>query len=255
MAQPNSRQSLIDHCLRRLGAPVIEINVDPDQIEDCVDDAIQFFQEFHSDATRRTFFKHVITSTDVANEWIPVDSSIHYVTCMLPFNANSIGGSGASPFNSLQYQIAISDLWHSGSTFFGDLQYYEQLGQYLSTLDIILTGRPITEYQRHGDRMYIFGEWWNSQLKEGDTVVIEAYVTIDPNSQTSIYNDIFIKNYTTALIKQRWGTNMSKFEGMQLPGGVTISGERILNEALAEIERLEEKVRDEYEAPPSFFIG
>lgn len=255
MATPNSRSTLVDFCLRRLGYPVLNINVDTTQTDDCVDDAIQFFQEYHQDATRRTFFKHVITSTDVTNEWIPVDSTIHFVKSLLPVGASSIGGSGSHPFNSLQYQIAISDLWNSGSTFFGDMQYYAQLGQYLSTLDMMLTGQTITEYQRHGDRMYIFGEWWNSQLKVGDTVVIEAYVTIDPDTYTSIYNDMFIKNYTTALIKQRWGQNMSKFEGMQLPGGVTLSGERILAEASAEIERLEDKMRAEYEPGPDFFVG
>lgn len=253
MATPTSRQTLTDYCLRRLGAPVIEINVDPDQIEDCIDDAIQFYQEFHQDATRRTFFKHAVTAVDVTNEWIPLDSSIHYVKTILPINSSSIGG-GAGPW-SLKYQIAINDLWNSGSTFFGDLTYYEQIGQYLNTLDMVLTGTPITEYQRKGDRLYIFGEWWDQEIKAGDYIVVEAYVTIDPETETSIYNDIFIKAYTTALIKHRWGQNMSKFEGMQLPGGVTISGERILNEAFSEIERLEEKMRLEYEPMPDFFVG
>lgn len=252
MASPNSRTTLIDHCKRRLGYPVIEVNVDFDQIEDCVDDAIQFFQEYHSDATYKTYLKHVITDSDVTNQWIPISSDVHFIKSILPYNMSSIGaGSG---WFSVKYQIALSDLQNAG-TFFSDLQYYEQLGQYMSTLDMVLTGTPITEYQRYGNRLHIFGEWWDSELKVGDYVVIEAYVTIDPTSQTSIYNNMFIKNYTTALIKQRWGTVMSKFEGVQLPGGVTLSGERILSEANAEIERLEEKIRLEYEVPPEFFVG
>lgn len=252
MAVPNSRQNLIDHCLRRLGAPVLEINVDPDQLEDCVDDAIQLFQEYNSDATYRTFLKHVITSTDVANEYITLSSDVHFVKQILPFGGSSI--SNGSGMFSVKYQIAMSDL-HNGSTFFSNMQYYQQLGQYLSTLDITLTGTPITEYQRKGNRLYIFGEWWDNELTVGDYIVYEAYVTIDPETQTSVYNDMFIKNYTTALIKQRWGQNMSKFENMQLPGGVTISGTRMLDEATAELERLETKMRIEYEPMPDFFVG
>lgn len=252
MAAPNSRQSLIDYCLRRLGAPVIEINVDPDQVEDCIDDAIQFYQEFHSDATYRTFLKHQITSTDVANEYITLSSDVHYIVQLLPFNTSTIGG-GSGPW-SLKYQIAVSDLYNSNG-FYADLKYYEQMGQYLNTLDMVLTGTPITEYQRKGNRLHIYGEWWDNELKVGDYIVIECFVTIDPDVQVSIYNDKFLKAYTTALIKQRWGQNMSKFEGMQLPGGVTISGERILNEAASEIEQLEEKMRLEYEPMPQFFVG
>jgi hypothetical protein len=235
-----------------LGDPVIEINVDPDQIEDCVDDAIQIFQEFHTDATYRTFVKHQVTATDVTNEYIEVSGNIHTITQLLPFNSSSIGG-GSGPW-SLKYQVAMSDLQHAG-TFFGDLQYYEQLGQYISTLDMILTGRTITEYQRRGNRLHIFGEWWDKEIKEGDWLLVEAYVTIDPNTQTSIYNDRFIKDYTTVLIKERWGQNMSKFEGMQLPGGVMMSGTRLISEALDEKEALYNRMRDEYEPMPSFFVG
>lgn len=252
MAVPASRADLKAFCLRRLGDPVLEINVDDTQVEDCIDDAIQFFQEYHGNSTYRTFLKHQVTSTDVTNEWIPVSSDVHYIRQVLPFSASTIGG-GSGPW-SLKYQIAFNDLAY-GNGFFADLKYFEQLGQHLTTLDMLLTGQAITTYQRHGDRLYIFGEWWDNEIKEGEYIVYEAYVTLDPDTYTSIYNDIFIKNYTTALIKQRWGQNMSKFEGMQLPGGVVLSGERILAEASAEIERLEEKMRLEYEPMPDFFIG
>ena len=252
MASPTSRDTLTEHCLRRLGAPVIEINVDPDQVEDCIDDTIQFYQEFHSDATYRTYLKHTLTADDVANEWIPVSSDVHYVKSLLNYSESNIG-TGSGMF-SLKYQIAMSDL-HNAGTFFGNIQYYYQMGQYLNTLDMILTGTPITEFQRKGNRLHIFGEFWDQELDVGDIVIYECYVVIDPETQTSVYNDIFVKNYTTALIKQRWGQNMSKFEGMQLPGGVTISGERILAEANAEIERLEDKMRLEYEPMPDFFVG
>lgn len=252
MASPTTRAQLIDHCKRRLGMPVIEINVADEQVEDCVDDAIQFFQEFHSDATVKAYIKHQITSTDVTNEYISLSNNVHYVNRVLPFAESSIGG-GSGPW-SLKYQIAMSDLQNGGS-FFTDIQYYAQMSQYLETLDMMLTGAPLIEYQRHGNRLFIFGEWADNELKAGDWIVIEASIFVDPETQTSIYNNKFIKDYTTALIKNRWGQNMSKYEGVQLPGGVVISGERLLNESIAEKEQLEERMRSEYELPVDFYVG
>lgn len=252
MASPNSRATLKEYCLRRLGAPVIEINVDIDQVEDCIDDAIQLFQEFHGDATKRIYLKHQVTATDVTNKWIPITDDVLYVSQLLPFSQSSFGAS--TGMFSVKYQIALNDIANM-QNFIGNLSYYSQIGQYLNTLDMILNGTPQVTFQRHENRLYIFGEWWDEEIKEGDYLVAEVYQTVDPDINTSIYNNIFIKAYTTALIKYRWGSNMSKFEGMQLPGGVIISGERIMSEAAAEIERLEERLRIEYEPMPSFFVG
>jgi len=252
MASPATRTQLKDFCLRRLGEPVIEVNVDRDQIEDCIDDAIQIFQDYHTSATKKIYLKHQITATDVTNEYIPIADDVHNVVRVLPWNSSSIGG-GAS-FMSVKYQMALSDIANL-ATFKGNLAYYEHMGQYLSTLDMILTGQPIVEFSRYEGRMYIFGEWWDTELKAGDYIVLEAYQTIDPETNTGIYNNKFIKNYVTATIKERWGTNMSKFEGVQLPGGVTISGERLLQEAQAEKEKLIEDLRLEYEDPVDFFVG
>lgn len=251
MASPNSRATLKAFCLRRLGAPVIEVNVSPEQIEDCIDDAIQFFQEFHGDATLRTYLKHLVTADDVLNEYIPLSNNIQMVTQLLPFSSTSSGGTGMF---SVQYQMRMNDIQNM-TNFGGGLAYFEQMGGYLSLIDMVLNGTPQVTFQRMENKLYIHGEWWNSQIKVGDYLVAEVYQVVDPSTTTSIYNNIFIKNYTTALIKFRWGQNMSKFEGMQLPGGVTISGERILGEAQAEVERLEEKLRLEYEPGPDFFVG
>jgi hypothetical protein len=247
-----SRPELITHCLRRLGHPVIEVNVSTEQMEDCVDDTIQLYQEFHSDATYRTFLKHQITAADVTNKYVSISSDVLYVTRMLPLAEGSLGAS--SGMFSVRYQIALNDM-ATMQNFIGNIQYYEQLGQYLSTLDMVLNGSPIINFQRKQNRLYIHGEWWDNELSEGDWIVIEAYQIVDPTTHTSIYNDMFVKNYTTSLIKQRWGQNMSKFEGMQLPGGVTISGREMLLEANQELKDLEEKMRLEYEPMPDFFIG
>jgi hypothetical protein len=250
MATPNSRQSLIDFCLRRLGAPVIEINVDDDQIEDKVDDALQMYQEFHSDASYRTYLKHVITQTDKDNGYIPIDSNVLYVSQMFPLNPTF---SSVNLFD-IRYQMMLNSLGDF-MNFAGGMAYYYQMQQYLEFLDMVLSGYPQTTWSRHQDRLYIWGEWSNGDLTVGDYVVAEVYTAVDPDSFSSVYNDMFIKNYTTALIKQQWGMNMSKFEGMQLPGGVTISGRQILDDANTELRELEEKLRLEQELPPDFFVG
>lgn len=250
MAQPNSRQTLIDHCLRRLGDPVIEINVDEDQIEDKVDDTIQLYQEFHSDATYRTYLKHLITQTDVDNGWIPISSQVLYISQLFPINPTF---STVNMFD-VKYQMMLNSMGDF-LNFGGGLSYYIQFEQYLDFMDQLLHGNPQTSWSRHQDRLYIWGEWINDDLRVGDYVVAEIYSAIDPDSFTSVYNDMFVKNYLTALIKQQWGINMSKFEGMQLPGGVTVNARQMLDDANSELEKLEEKLRIEQELPPDFFVG
>ena len=224
MASPNSRQTLINYCLRRLGEPVVEINVDEDQIEDKVDDAIQMYREFHSDATYRTYLKHQITSDDVTNGYIPISSDILYVSHLFPINKTF----GASGMFNIKYQMMLNSM-SDFMNFSGGMSYYYQMSQYLDFVDMILSGTPQTTFSRRQDRLYIWGEWASgiNNIEVGDYLFAEVYQVIDPNSHTSVYNDMFLKNYTTSLIKQQWGLNMSKFEGMQLPGGVTVNGRQI----------------------------
>lgn len=251
MAVPSSRQDLIDYCKRRLGDPVIEINVDDDQIEDRVDEALQYYQEYHDDATVRTYLKHLVTATDVANEYIPISSDILTVTKMFP-----ISSSFNSSFNffDIKYQMMLNDIADM-QNFAGDLAYYEQMQQYLSLLDIKLNGTPQVQFSRHQDRLYVFGDFADGDVKEGEYIIAEIYSVLNPDTHTSIYNDMFLKEYTTALIKQQWGTNLIKFEGVQLPGGVTFNGRQIYDDATTEIERLRERIRLEFEMPVDFFLG
>lgn len=252
MASPNSRQTLIDFCLRRLGEPVIEINVDVDQIEDKVDDALQMYQEFHSDATYRTYLKHQITQADIDNGYIPISSDVLYVSQLFPINPTF---AQVNMFD-IRYQMMLNSMGDF-MNFAGGMSYYYQMQQYLEFLDMLLSGYPRTTWSRHQDRLYIWGEFADglNNIKLDDYVIAEIYTLVDPDSHTSVYNDMFVKNYTTALIKQQWGINMSKFEGMQLPGGVTINGRQILEDANTELKELEEKLRLEQELPPDFFVG
>jgi hypothetical protein len=156
----------------------------------------------------------------------------------------------------IRYQMMLNSMGDF-MNFAGGMSYYYQMQQYLEFIDLILSGYPKTTWSRHQDRLYIWGEWEGGlgDLKEEDYVIAEVYTIVDPDTHTSIYNDMFIKNYTTALIKHQWGANMSKFDGMQLPGGVTVNGRQIMEDATTELKELEEKLRLEQELPPDFFIG
>lgn len=251
MANPNSRATLIDYCKRRLGDPVVEINVDEDQLEDRVDEALQYYQEYHSDATLRTYLKHLVTADDVSNEYISLNSNITYVGKLFPLASNFNQGRN---FFDIKYQMMLNDM-ASLIHFAGDLAYYEQMQQYLSLLDMKLNGHPQVQFSRRENRLYIFGDWADGDIKAGDYLVAEVYQILDPNSTTSIYNDMWLKEYTTALIKQQWGQNLIKFEGMQLPGGVTLNGRQIYDDATGEITQLRETIRLEHELPVDFFVG
>ena len=251
MANPNSRDSLIDYCKRRLGDPVIEINVDEDQLEDRVDEALQYYQEYHSESTLRTYLKHLVTDDDVTNEYIPLSSDITYVSKLFPITSNF---SMSRNFFDIKYQMMLNDVADL-QNFAGDLAYYEQLQQYLSLLDMKLNGTPQIQFSRKQNRLYVFGDFQDKDILAGDYVVAEVYKIINPNTHTSIYNDMWLKEYTTSLIKQQWGANLIKFEGMQLPGGVILNGRQIYDDATGEIERLRETIRLEHEMPPDFFVG
>jgi len=251
MANPSSRQGLIDYCLRQLGDPVVEINVDEDQIEDRVDEAIQYYREYHSDATVRTYLKHLVDADDVTNEYIELDSDIIFVSKLFPLSSNFNSGRN---FFDIKYQMMLNDM-ASLIHFAGDLAYYEQMQQYLSLLDMKLNGHPQVQWSRRQNRLYIFGDFADNDIKAGDYIIAEVYSVIDPETHTSVYNDMWLKEYTTALIKRQWGQNLIKFEGMQLPGGVMLNGRQIYDDANTEIERLRESIRLEHELPVDWFVG
>ena len=251
MANPSSRQGLIDYCLRRLGDPVIEINVDIDQLEDRVDEALQYWQEYHSDATYRTYVSHLVTQTDVDREYIEVSADTLNVTRVFYISSSF---NNSVNFFDIKYQMMLNDIADL-QNFAGDLAYYEQLNQYLSMLDMKLNGYPQVTYSRHMNRLYVHGDFADEDVKAGEYIVYEAYKTVDSSAHTRVWNDLWLKEYTTALIKQQWGANLIKFEGMQLPGGVTLNGRQIFEDSLQEIERLREKIRMDFEMPADFFVG
>jgi hypothetical protein len=249
MAKPNSRENLIEYCLRSLGAPVIEINVDEDQVEDRIDEAIQFYREYHSDAIVRVYRKHQVSTIDIENGFITLPDSLLFVNRIFPFNRTS---SGTDMF-SVDYQIHLNDIYDLQHA--EGLVHYEMTKQYLSLIDRQVNGmQQLATFSRHQNRLYIEGDW-TTRIAAGEYIIVEGYESIDPDTYTDIYNDRFLKKYATALIKRQWGLNLIKFEGMQLPGGVTLNGRQIYDDAVQDIEKIEEEMQLTYEMPPDFFVG
>lgn len=248
MANPNSRQELIDYALRKLGAPVIEVNLDEDQIEDRVDEALQFYQTYHSDAIIRTYLKHQITQTDITNKYIDVANQYTYVRAVFPIGDEN---SSINMFDA-RYQIHLNDLYDMRNG--GSLSFYYQTQSYLSTIQQVLNGNvtPI-RFSRHQDRLHLDIDW--EEMNVGEYIIVDCDAIIDPQTFTQVYNDMWLKRYVTALMKYQWGVNLSKFEGMQLPGGVILNGRAILEDANAEIEKLEEEIRNNFEMPVDFYVG
>lgn len=250
MATPSSRQNLIDYCFRKLGHPVIEINVDDDQVSDRIDDAFQFYQDYHYDAVERVFHKHQITSSNVTNGYIDLTDSITGVIRVLPFTGAD-SSMGDSYMWDIQYQLRLNDMFDLMST---SIIYYHQVKQHLALLDILLAGNKSLKFQRHTNRLYLDMNW-NTDVDVGEYIIVEAYRILDPNTYTDVYNDRFLKRYATALIKRQWGENLKKFEGVQMPGGVTLNGQKIWDEAMQEINDLETEMMNAYTEPPDFFLG
>lgn len=249
MANPTTRQELIDYALRRLGAPVIEINIDEDQLEDRVDDALQFYQEYHSDATMRVYLKHQITADDITNKYISLNDNILNVKRVFPI------GDSQSSINmfSVKYQLHLNDIYDL--SYIGDLMYYEMVQQYVSLLDMKLNGSgEHVRWNRHMNHLHLDVNW-ESDIKEDDYIIVEAMRIVDPSTYSNVYNDMFLKQYVTALIKQQWGANLIKFEGMQLPGGVTLNGRQLFDDATEEIAQIKEQMQSNYEMPVDFYVG
>jgi hypothetical protein len=249
MARPASRQELAEYCLRNLGAPVIEINIDEDQIEDRIDEAIQFYQEYHADAVVRTFIKHQITEETLEDKVIVLPDAVLSVTRVLNLSA---GGDAADMFN-VKYQMFLNDLYGLRNP--SALVNYEITKQYLSLIELTLTGasQQVT-YTRHKNELTIQDDW-HKYLSVGEYIIIECYMTVDPQAYPEVYNDMALKRYTTALFKRQWGANLIKFEGLQLPGGVTLNGRQLYDDAINDIEKLEEAWDSKYSLPVDFFVG
>ena len=281
MAKPSSRQGLIDYCLRKLGAPVLEINVADDQIDDLVDDAIQLFNERHFDGVERMYLKYKITEEDInrgtakntdgvgivttsatssnisgygtttsnwyeTSNFLQVPDSVVGVEKIFKFDTSSISGG----MFSIKYQLFLNDLYYFNSV---ELLQYAMTKSYLEDIDFLLTTDKQIRFNKRQDRLYMDIDWGAETA--GNWLILDCYRALDPASFTQVYNDVFLKQYLTALIKRQWGQNLSKFRGVKLPGGIEMNGGEILQQAESEIESLRSRMASEYELPPYDFIG
>ena len=278
MAQPSNRTELIDYCKRQLGAPVLEINVADEQIEDIIDDAVQFFQERHFDGVYQSYRKYAITQADIDRgqggttgagiTTTTVDSTVG-VTTQFSYTENSnylpvppevIGvtkifhfdGSNTITNNmfSVKYQLFLNDIYYWGST---ELLSYAMVKTYLEDINFLLTTEKQIRFNKRQDRLYLDIDW--GSVSVGDYLVIDCFTLLDPSSYPRVWNDSFIKPYVTALIKRQWGQNMSKFQGVKLPGGIELNGREMYEDAEKELERIRENMSNTYELPPLDMIG
>lgn len=248
MSIVSSREQLKDYCLRRLGFPVIEINVSDEQIEDRISDAFQFYTDYHYDAVEKYYLKHTVTAEDIENRYIPVDDSIVGVVRILPLN-NLLS---KSYMWDIRYQLILNNLWDLSST---SMQSYTIAMQHIRALEQLFVGEIPIRFERHQNKIYADLGWGTSQCPEGTVMVFECYKIIDPEMYSDVYNDRFLKRYATALIKRQWGENLRKFQGITLPGGINLNGDNIYQDALQEISKLEEEMDTKFSLPPSMMIG
>lgn len=279
MASPTTRQELIDYCLRRLGAPVLEINVDDDQIDDLVDDSIQYFQERHYDGSERMYLKYKITEDDINrgrgpgstkvtgittttvtenvgitsefkfeenNNYIKVPDQVLGINKIFKFDTSSISGG----MFSIKYQLFLNDLYYFSSV---DLLQYSMTKSYLEDIDFLLTTDKQVRFTKRQGRLYLDVDW--ARINAGDYIIIDCERALNPSDFPKIYNDSWLKRYLTSMIKKQWGTNLIKFSGTKLPGGVEINGRQYYDDAVGELREIEEKMQSTYELPPLDMIG
>ena len=242
-----SRSGLITYCLRALGEPVVEINIDEGQVEDRVDEAIEYFRQYHFDGIEKVYLKHEITQENIDNKYIEVPDLIYGVTKVYPIAS---GTSTSKSIFDLQYQLRLKDLYDLTST---SVMYYTQVMSHLALLDLTLNGHPLYRFNRLSNKLYI-DTVWQEKMEVGNYILVECYRAMDPETATRMYNETWLKHYTTALIKKQWAINLKKFSGMQLPGGVSIDGPALYAEAMSEIKDLEDEMLNK-SAPLEWFLG
>ena len=282
MAQPSTRSELITYAKRQLGAPVLEINVADEQVEDILDDAIQYFQERHFDGVYPTFLKYEITEDDIkrgrsrggntdnvgittqtatstidgqtvsfsfneTSNYLQVPPDILGITKVFHFDGSNRMSSGMF---SLKYQLFLNDIYYYGST---ELLSYAMTKTYLEDINFLLTTQKQIRFNKRQDRLYLDIDW--SSITDGEFLVIDCYRTLDPNDYARVFNDSFLKRYFTAHLKKQWGQNLMKFQGVKLPGGVELNGRQIYDDAMNDIALIREQMSNTYEIPPLDFIG
>ena len=274
MAVPTTKATFKSYCLRALGDGVIDINISDDQADDRIDEALQYFAQYHYDGVERMFLKHLVTSdevtrarantdttgTDTADNsitatwkegknFIPLPSAVISVLQVWPLSDT---GAGSSNMFDVRYQLRLNDMFDLSST---SVMHYQMTMDNLDLIEHILVGETPIRFNQHQQRLYIDADWENDFTADVDYIIVECYRKLDPTTYTDIYDDIFLKRYATSLIKKQWGANLSKFNGVTMLGGVTMNGETLYTQALEEQNKLEEEIQLAFELPVNYMIG
>jgi len=279
MAQPSSREGLIDYAKRQLGFPVLEINVADEQFSDLLDDAVQVYQERHYDGIVRMYLKYKITQDDIDRGQARGNNSTLGITTTT--GTSTVGLSTSFDFEenqnylqmppsvigvnqifkirsdtvydglfNIRYQLFLNDLYQFGSI---DLLQYSMVQTYLEDISFLLNPNMRYRFNIRQDRLYIDADF--GVLNKDDFFVIDCFRILDPNDFTRVYNDPFLKRYFTALCKKQWGQNLIKFQGVQLPGGIQLNGRQIYDDGVKELDEIRAKMSSDYEMPPLDMIG
>ena len=273
MATPSTKATLKSYCLRALGFGVIDINVSDDQADDRLDEALQYFAQYHYDGIEKMYLKHLITSDDVTRarsdasttatdtadssitatwkegkNFIPIPSAVVSVVRVFPFTDT---GAGSNMFD-IRYQLRLNDLFDFSST---SVIQYQMTMDNIDLLEHILVGETPIRFNQHQNRLYVDMDWANDVTADVDYMIIECYRKLDPTTYTDVYDDIYLKRYATALIKKQWGANLSKFKGVTMLGGVEMDGETLYTQAQEEQNKLEEEIQLAFELPINYMVG
>jgi hypothetical protein len=244
----NSKKTLIDYVMRSLGAPVLKINVDAEQVEDRIDDALERFWQYHADAIQRQYYKHVITQTEIDNQAVQLPTNIMSVLRVMP-----IDGQDILSINNLQYVMYITDIMDIRRFNGEGLSSYANTMSYLNTIDNLFNYDKVVEFNLHKNLLGLQTDW--SQITVGSWMLVECYVALDPNQYASIWGDYWLRRYVASLIKRQWGWNLVKYTGNTLPGGVSINADVIYREGVQEVKDLEEELESRYGLPVDFFMA
>jgi len=283
MASPSSRSELADYCRRQLGAPVLEINVADEQVDDIIDDAVQYFQERHFDGVAQAYLKYKITQDDIDRGRASMETgkkqtgittttatadiagtdvtfSYYENSNFLQIPASVIGVTKIYHFDgtntmtnnmfSVKYQMFLNDIYYWGST---ELLTYAMTKTYLEDINFLLTTEKQIRFNKRMDRLYLDIDW--DSVTKDDWLIIDCFRQLDPSDYARVWNDSFLKKYTTALLKRQWGHNLLKFLGDKLPGGVELNGRQIYDDAEKDLEIIREQMSNTYELPPLDMIG
>lgn len=247
MAQPTTRQEFKSWILRKLGAPVIDINVSDEQIDDRVDEAVDYWRDYHYNGSQLVYMKHQITQENKDNGYIDLPTGILGISGI--FNMQSSISTGSGIFN-VQYQFVLNNL--EDITGYNITNYYMSMS-HLEFLQEMLVGKPMIRYNKHVNRLYLDTD--PGLLVVGEYIIIEAYDVIDPATYSDVWSDRWLQNYASCLVKEQWGANLTKFTGMQLVGGVTFNGEQILSDAKEERRLMEEEAVNNLQPLSYNYIG